>query len=153
METEARKQPGVSREYRSDQIAVQWEPAYCIHVANCLMGNAMVFDAMRRPWIDLAGSDADEVAEVVMTCPTGALHFRRLDGGPQETTSEYTDVVAVPNGPLLLRGEVRIAGDDGRLLREDTRVALCRCGGSANKPFCDGTHRRIGFRTARVRDG
>jgi CDGSH-type Zn-finger protein len=35
----------------------------------------------------------------------------------------------------------------GRLIREDTRVALCRFGGSGNKPFCDGSHRRIGFRT------
>jgi CDGSH-type Zn-finger protein len=34
---------------------------------------------------------------------------------------------------------------DGNVIREDTRLALCRCGGSANKPFCDGTHLKIGF--------
>jgi uncharacterized Fe-S cluster protein YjdI len=147
VEGETRKQPGVAKEYRNDSIVVTWEPAYCIHVANCLMGNPKVFDAMRRPWIDLSDSDADEVAEVVMSCPTGALHFRRLDGGEQEAASEQVNVVARPNGPLFLRGKVRIIGDDGAVLREDTRVALCRCGGSANKPFCDSTHRKIGFRT------
>ena len=148
MEEETRKQPNVAKEYRNDEIAVYWEPRYCIHVANCLMGNPKVFDAMRRPWIELEGSDADEVAEVVMSCPTGALHFRRLDGGEQETASEQVNVLARPNGPLFVRGPVRVIGDDGTVLREDTRVALCRCGGSANKPFCDNTHRRIGFRTA-----
>jgi len=148
VEEETRKQPNVAKEYRNDEIAVYWEPRYCIHVANCLMGNPKVFDAMRRPWIELEGSDADEVAEVVMSCPTGALHFRRLDGGEQETASEQVNVLARPNGPLFVRGPVRVIGDDGTVLREDTRVALCRCGGSANKPFCDNTHRRIGFRTA-----
>ena len=52
-----------------------------------------------------------------------------------------------PNGPLFIRGKVRIEDASGHLVREDTRVALCRCGGSDNKPFCDGTHRKIGFRS------
>jgi CDGSH-type Zn-finger protein len=49
-----------------------------------------------------------------------------------------------PNGPLFVRGRIRIetASDE---VREATRVALCRCGQSANNPFCDGTHRDIGF--------
>jgi CDGSH-type Zn-finger protein len=51
-----------------------------------------------------------------------------------------------PNGPLFLRGQLRIVDGTG-VVREATRVALCRCGGSGNKPFCDGTHREIGFRT------
>jgi CDGSH-type Zn-finger protein len=53
-----------------------------------------------------------------------------------------------PNGPLFIRGRVRIIDPDGRLIREDTRLALCRCGASENKPFCDGSHRRVGFTTA-----
>jgi len=82
-----------------------------------------------------------------MSCPTGALHFRRLDGGEEEPADSGTSVYARPNGPLFLRGNVGIVDQQGTLLREDTRVALCRCGQSGNKPFCDGTHRKIGFRT------
>ena len=51
------------------------------------------------------------------------------------------------NGPLFLRGRLRIVDDNGATVHEDTRVALCRCGASGNKPFCDGSHRTIGFTT------
>jgi len=60
---------------------------------------------------------------------------------------EATTIQERPNGPLFVRGNVTIFGPDHRPVRQDTRVALCRCGASANKPFCDGSHRRIGFRT------
>jgi CDGSH-type Zn-finger protein len=89
----------------------------------------------------------DKIAAVVMTCPTVALHFERVDGGPQEPQPEETSIDARPNGPLHVRGGVRILGPGGNLIREDSRVALCRCGQSENKPFCDGSHRRVGFRT------
>ena len=75
------------------------------------------------------------------------LHFHRLDGGLQEEGTDETLVEARPNGPLFLRGRIRIEDADGNPIREDTRVALCRCGGSANKPFCDGTHKKNGFRS------
>lgn len=50
------------------------------------------------------------------------------------------------NGPILIRGKVKIEGVDGEeiVLKKDA-VALCRCGESANKPFCDGAHRVCGF--------
>jgi CDGSH-type Zn-finger protein len=70
-----------------------------------------------------------------------------LDGGPQEVHSGETTINARPNGPLYVRGHVQITGTGGQLIREDTRVALCRCGHSENKPFCDGSHRRAGFHT------
>lgn len=75
----------------------------------------------------------------------GALHFERLDVGPQEPLPEELTIEARPNGPLYVRGRVRLVGRGGELIREDTRVALCRCGHSANKPFLDGSHRRVGF--------
>jgi hypothetical protein len=80
-----------------------------------------------------------------MTCPTGALHFRRLDGGAQEEPDAETTIEPRPNGPLFVRGRVRIVDSEGELIRQDTRVALCRCGASKNKPFCDGSHLTIGF--------
>src|SRR5437879_8136315 len=64
-----------------------------------------------------------------------------------------TTITPKPNGPLLVQGPIRILAPDGTELavppRKDGRpaevVVLCRCGGSATKPFCDGTHKRIGF--------
>jgi len=148
-ENEARKRPGVEREYRSRQgeILVYWEPKMCNHTGSCFRGLPGVFKPQHRPWVLVDAASADEIADVVMTCPTGALHFERFDGGPQEPRPEETTIDARPNGPLHVRGRVRIVGPGGQLIREDTRVALCRCGVSENKPFCDGSHRRIGFST------
>ncbi|HEY7293737.1 MAG TPA: (4Fe-4S)-binding protein [Dehalococcoidia bacterium] len=135
-----------TRVYSTDAIEVHWDASRCIHSARCIAGLPRVFDPRRRPWIVLEGAEADRVAEVISRCPSGALHFRRLDGGPQEQPDEPPVAVPVPNGPLYLRGELRIETADGELIAEDTRMALCRCGGSANKPFCDNTHMRTGFR-------
>lgn len=153
IENEERRRPGVERVYRNDQIAVSWEPKLCIHAGNCFRGLPEVFKPQSHPWVSVDAAAADEIAKVVMTCPTGALHFERLDGGPQEAPSEETTVDARPNGPLYIRGRVRITGLGGRLIREDTRIALCRCGHSENKPFCDGSHRRAGFRTTSGTEG
>lgn len=139
---------GPHKVYSNDRIEVHWEPSLCIHVRNCVRGLGRVFDPEARPWIDVDAADPDEIASTVLACPTGALHFRRLDGGAQEQPPEQTTIEPLPNGPLFVRGRVRIVDADGGLIREDTRVALCRCGASGNKPFCDGSHLRIGFRTA-----
>jgi uncharacterized Fe-S cluster protein YjdI/CDGSH-type Zn-finger protein len=144
---EPRYEPTVERVYRNDRIEVTWEPAFCIHVAECLRGLPRVFDSWRQPWIVVDNGSPDEIAEVVQRCPTGALHFRRLDGGPQEAGPEETTVQLRHDGPSFVRGKIRIEDPSGHVVREDTRVALCRCGGSEHKPFCDGTHRKIGFRS------
>jgi uncharacterized Fe-S cluster protein YjdI len=145
MDAEERKQPGVKREYRNERIAVYWAPQYCIHMANCLNAEPEVFDAMRRPWIVLDGADADAVADAVMSCPTGALTYERLDGGDAEPEPDEVTVSARPNGPLFVRGSVTVTDGHGGIVRQGTRMALCRCGESLNKPFCDATHRKIGF--------
>jgi CDGSH-type Zn-finger protein/uncharacterized Fe-S cluster protein YjdI len=152
-ENEARRQPNVERVYRNSAIAVLWEPKLCIHAGYCFRGLPEVFQPESRPWVKINEATADKIAEIVMTCPTGALHFERLDGGPQEPQTEQTTVNLRPNGPLYMRGKIRITGSGGQLIREDTRLALCRCGHSENKPFCDGSHRRVGFRTTKPSEG
>jgi CDGSH-type Zn-finger protein len=59
-----------------------------------------------------------------------------------------TDVTITPseNGPNLVKGPVKIVDPDGQEFETDGAVALCRCGHSENKPFCDGTHAKIGFK-------
>lgn len=134
-----------ARVYEDARIRVLWEPSLCIHTKRCVSGLPEVFDVGARPWIRVEAAEADRIAETVATCPTGALHFDRLDGGKQEEPAAETVVEPRPNGPLFLRGRIRIEDANGNVVREDTRVALCRCGGSANKPFCDGSHRTNGF--------
>lgn len=145
-EQEDRKRAGVEREYRDDHIVVYWAPKYCMHSAVCLNAEPRVFDVRRRPWIVLDGADADRVAAAVAACPSGALTFERLDGGEQEEALDRPVVMPRPNGPLFVLGDFTVLDARGDAVRQATRMALCRCGASENKPFCDGTHREIGFR-------
>ncbi len=117
--------PAVERMYANDRIEVTWEPAFCIHVAECLRGLPAVFDNQRRPWIVVDNGSPDEIGEVIERCPTGALHFRRRDGGPQEPVPEETTVQERPNGPLFVRGKIRIFGQDRKLLRGRPIVVYC----------------------------
>jgi uncharacterized Fe-S cluster protein YjdI/CDGSH-type Zn-finger protein len=145
-EGELAPRPATARVYRNQAIAVHWNPERCIHSARCVAGLSAVFQPGERPWVKIDAASADEIARVITRCPTGALHYERLDGGPQETPEVDVTIAPQSNGPLYVRGHIRIIGADGALLREDTRVALCRCGQSGNKPFCDGSHRRVGFK-------
>ncbi len=131
--------------YESEGIRVFWEAKRCIHWANCIRGLPEVFDPRDRPWIKADQATAEEVAQVVLRCPSGALHFERKDGGAAESHAEAT-ITVVPNGPLFVRGEARLTNRAGETIVKDTRVALCRCGHSENKPFCDNSHMRIGFK-------
>ena len=134
----------LKREYATDQIVVEWEPSLCFHSRNCVRSLPQVFDESRRPWVAVDAATADEIEAAVALCPSGALRTRRprahQAGRPNETR-----VRASSNGPLLVSGGVRIVDAEGNLLYEGERAALCRCGGSANKPFCDGTHKTNGF--------
>ena len=135
----------MEKEYTADAITVTFNPRLCIHAAECVRGLPAVFDRERRPWIQADAAPPDAIAAVVMRCPTGALHFVRHDGGASEPVPTGTTVAPRRNGPLFVRGQVEIRNAAGEVVRQDTRVALCRCGQSSNKPFCDGTHREVGF--------
>lgn len=139
----------LTRVYAGRGIEVQWYASRCIHSAACIRALPGVFDPKRRPWVDLTHPDAgaDAVADAVLRCPTGALHYVRSDGGPAEPEPAQVQVRAVRDGPLIVRGAVEVLDDDGTLLRRDTRLALCRCGQTRHAPFCDNTHRAIGFRS------
>ena len=128
------------RTYTSDDLDVHFSPRRCIHAAECVHGRPEVFDPNQKPWIDPEQAGADAIAEVVVRCPTGALTFTRKDGGAEEATPTHNKVTIAAQGPLFARGDLRVETPDGEMLLEDTRVALCRCGLSKNKPFCDNSH-------------
>ena len=132
--------------YRSERIVVSFDTERCIHARYCVRGLPEVFDPGERPWVRPERANADRVAEVVMRCPTGALQFERRDGGAKESIPQENVIAVSVNGPLYVRGDIQITGPLGETLLEDTRVALCRCGESRNKPLCDNRHKQTNFR-------
>jgi uncharacterized Fe-S cluster protein YjdI/CDGSH-type Zn-finger protein len=133
------------RAYRGERITVYYDARRCCHFAECVRGLRQVFDTNTRPWIQPENADADLVAEVVRRCPTGALHYELTDG-PDEEQPGPTRVQAVEDGPLLLRGDLLLHTPVGEL--RDVRAALCRCGLTANQPFCDHACKRAEWHSA-----
>jgi uncharacterized Fe-S cluster protein YjdI len=131
-------------EYRGESISVTFDRQRCIHAEACVRGLPNVFDLKGRPWVQLDHGNADDIADVVEQCPSGALQYRRLTFGSAERAEQPPRIMVIPNGPLYVRGDLEYPTASGESVRSP-RAALCRCGGSANKPFCDNTHREIGF--------
>ena len=140
--SEPNRAPRTTREYSTDRITVEWRAERCIHSANCVRALPHVFDPRRRPWIEIDAASADEIAQAVMRCPTGALQFVRRDGGPAEMPDVPTTLTPVRNGPLYVRGMLEVRGPEGDLRRPGMRMALCRCALSGQSPFCDNTCRK-----------
>lgn len=132
------------RSYRGAQITVSFDARRCIHAARCVHGLPEAFDPDRRPWITPDGAAPERVAEVVRSCPTGALQYRAAGTVEAEEPEERNTITVRPNGSLHLRGDLVFARPEKEESRE-TRAALCRCGASSNKPYCDNSHGAAGF--------
>ena len=131
--------------YPSDAITVSYDPKICIHAAECVHGLPEVFDPKKKPWVNPDVSTPDEIEKVILRCPSGALKYERHDTQNQEQPPVNSSIKTVKNGPLYLGGNIEIFDNEGNLIAEETRVALCRCGESSNKPFCDYTHIKVNF--------
>ena len=135
-----------TRTYAAEGITVEWRAERCIHTARCLQALPSVFDSSARPWVNVDGADPGAVADAVRQCPTGALRYAGeglpLDDGDGAPVS----IEAQPNGPLFVRGPAQVTDHQDRPVTAEPRMALCRCGASANKPFCDNSHREVGWR-------
>ena len=138
MESKVISYPGVD-------VTVKFDLKRCIHAARCVKGAPQVFKVDRKPWVDPDQGEAAELVEVIHQCPSGALTYVRHDGGAEEPIPSTNSVDVVEDGPLYLRGDITILSSEGELLSKDTRIALCRCGASANKPLCDGSHTKASF--------
>ncbi|GAA4400837.1 hypothetical protein GCM10023187_14400 [Nibrella viscosa] len=138
----------ITKTYTNGEITVVWKPAVCIHSKICWTGLIEVFNPKKRPWINMDGATTERVAQQVDRCPSKALSYFRNDQ-PQrpEDISAESIVEAVPNGPLLVYGNLRVKEPSGKAVVKSNVTAFCRCGGSGNKPYCDGTHQKIGFKS------
>ena len=92
-----------------------------------------------KPFCD--GSHHDAHFSASGEPPTGKADMLAVRDGPLAIDPQ-------PDGPLQVRGNLEIISGTGRVVARVTSARLCRCGGSANKPFCDGTHAKIGFKSS-----
>lgn len=119
---------------------IRFDASKCIHSRHCVLDRPDVFvPNVEGAWIHPEASTADEVAELAHNCPSGAIAYIRHDGKPQEVPPLVNIVRIRENGPLAVHGQVTIDGEPV------LRATLCRCGQSARKPFCDGSHGAAGF--------
>lgn len=132
------------KEYTNGEIVVLWDPDKCIHSRHCTKGLPAVFDRSKRPWINMQGTSSEEITKVIDLCPSGALSYRMIcdEGKKMEPSAQ---IKATRNGPLLIQGDCALTGAEGTVLKDKGPYALCRCGGSKNKPYCDGAHAKIEF--------
>lgn len=139
-----------TKAYESDGVVIHFEARRCIHAAECVRGLPGVFDADRRPWIDATAGTVEDIVRTVELCPSGALTYERRDGGPAEVVPAGPPRIrTVPDGPLHVHGACHVSDHAGNAVPTGPRMALCRCGASKNKPFCDNSHLAIDFTDAR----
>ncbi len=126
---------------RTKEITLRFDARRCIHSRHCVLGAPGVFLAnVAGPWLHPETVPVDQCVAIAHACPSGAITYERHDGGAQEAPPPVNVLRLRENGPYAIHAEVDLAGH-GRVLR----ATLCRCGKSANKPFCDNTHREGGF--------
>jgi CDGSH-type Zn-finger protein/uncharacterized Fe-S cluster protein YjdI len=123
-----------------EKVDIGFEGKRCIHSRNCVLGHPEVF-VPNAPgqWIHPEAGSVEAVVVVAHTCPSGAITYRRKDGGADEAPPVVNVVRLRENGPLAFHADLEVNGETM------FRATLCRCGASGNKPFCDGSHTKSGF--------
>jgi CDGSH-type Zn-finger protein/uncharacterized Fe-S cluster protein YjdI len=130
--------------YRGKSLTITFDNARCIHARNCVLSAPSVFRAnVEGPWIDPEAIAAEDLAAVARQCPSGAIQYQRHDGGAQEAAPAVNIVRLRENGPLAFSAEMEVTL--GHESVKASRLTLCRCGQSKNKPYCDGAHAAAGF--------
>ena len=129
-----------AKSYGGEGIDVIDDRPICVHAGFC--GNQVT-----NVW-KMAAQTGDsriraQAMAMIERCPSGALTYQ-VDGETVEPDLPV-EVAVIPDGPLWVSGGIEITTSDGEPLERRNRVTLCRCGQSASKPLCDGSHKEAGF--------
>jgi CDGSH-type Zn-finger protein/uncharacterized Fe-S cluster protein YjdI len=131
-------------DFPGSEIDVHWDERLCIHIGECGQAANSLFEAERKPWCVPDEVSRAEVRDVCERCPSGALSYTDRAGEPEQAPAGNT-VSVVYNGPLYLTGDLHIEDAAEDMAGVRFRAALCRCGASGKKPFCDNSHLGAGF--------
>lgn len=129
------------------EATIHFDAHKCIHSRSCVLSHPDVFvPSVVGEWIHPDAQPVEELIRIGQNCPSGAISVVRNVplGGAMEHSNAAPIVNTVrvrENGPLALEAELQIRGQ----AQSVPRATLCRCGQSANKPYCDGSHVAAGF--------
>jgi len=135
--------PQKTRDYVGKNITIHDKSYACSKAGNCVAGSPKVFDPKRKPWIEPDAEAAEKIIETIRKCPSGALSYS-VDGVLYNNYSDEPEIKVTKNGPYEVKGAIKLEGDAKPAVEE--HYCLCRCGDSNNKPFCDSTHLKSGFK-------
>ena len=143
-----------SRDPYLTQATEQDGPTLILTDAEPLCAFARFCDVAGQVWnlVEQGGPEAARLtAQEAGLCPSGRLVAwdretkKALEPDLDPSIGIVEDPAEGVAGPIWVRGGIPISGADGQTYEVRNRVTLCRCGASANKPFCDGSHASIGF--------
>lgn len=125
------------------EVTVIFDGKRCIHSRSCVLSHPEVFVANAKgDWIFPDAAPAGAVLMIGFNCPSGAIRVLRNDGQASSDTPPKINTLRLrEGGPLALEAQITLNGAP----IPATRATLCRCGASANKPWCDGSHTAAGF--------
>ncbi len=135
----------ITKKYHKEGFSIIWKPSLCIHAAECVKALPRVYSPSSKPWIKQENASVSELKAQIAKCPSGALSWEENMENVAKT-NDPTQVNVIPNGPLMVKGALHFTDKAGNQQMKDGVSAFCRCGASGNKPFCDGSHKKIEFK-------
>ncbi len=131
------RQPRKVDNYVGKEITIHDDRGICSHAGYCTDGLPQVFRMDKEPWIDPNAAAPETIIETIRKCPSGALSYS-VDGQLHDIYYNEPEIKITKDGPYYVRGSIQLIDDDRPATKD--HYALCRCGHSKNKPFCDGRH-------------
>jgi CDGSH-type Zn-finger protein len=111
----------------------------CAHAGSCTDELAAVFHLNEEPWIHPESATVEEIKETINKCPSGALSYT-VNGVEHRDREGSPSIFIAPNGPYVVSGGPTLENTTRAEGASREHFTMCRCGGSKNKPFCDGSH-------------
>jgi CDGSH-type Zn-finger protein len=133
-----------ARTYEGTGVVMRDDRKLCEHAGFCGTRLTNVWKMMRADAVE-ESIVRTQLMAMIEHCPSGALTFRLAADEPDVEAELPHAIGVVDDGPLFVTGGIPIQRSDDAPFETRNRVTLCRCGQSANKPLCDGTHKKIDF--------
>ncbi len=133
--------------YEGKEVTIHYNRLLCSHAAECGKRQKAAFDSSRKPWIVPDNASKQGIMEVIKACPSGALRVSEPGQPPQHSHPDSKGITVERNGPYRVCG-IPLASSRLAKGASPDKYVLCRCGASKNKPYCDGSHFDIGWKSA-----